>query len=54
MLEIENEFYVEDLKSTNGTYVNGVKLQPQIRSTALRNGDKVRLGDEELEFIVQD
>lgn len=48
------EAFVEDIKSTNGTYVNGIKLQPQIRSASLCHGDKIRLGDEELEFIVQD
>ena len=48
-----DKIFVEDLNSTNGTYMNGVRLQPGIRSNSLMNGDIVRLGDEDLEIIVQ-
>jgi hypothetical protein len=38
---------IEDLGSTNGTYVNGDKLEgPQ----ALRSGDQIAIGDTVLEF----
>ena len=42
-------FYLVDQKSTNGTYVNGVKLTP-LQETELKNGDIIQLSDEEFEF----
>ncbi|GEM_PF-329458 len=38
-----NEFYVEDLHSTNGTYLNGVKLLPG-KLERLNEGDTILLG----------
>ncbi len=35
---------LQDLGSTNGTYVNGRRLDPEGTPTALRNGDVVRVG----------
>jgi len=44
---VENQgFYLIDLKSTNGTYVNGEPIRHSIR---LKDGDKVRLGS--LSFV---
>jgi pSer/pThr/pTyr-binding forkhead associated (FHA) protein len=37
--------WIEDLGSTNGTYVNGARLQG---AQALRTGDIVRIGETEL------
>lgn len=42
-----NEVYVEDLSSTNGTYVNG-KLA---KERQLQNGDVVEIGRFKLEYI---
>lgn len=42
-------FYLVDQKSTNGTYLNDVKLNP-LQEAELKNGDKVRLSDEEFVF----
>jgi hypothetical protein len=39
--------WVEDLGSTNGTYVNGVKLS---RSRRLTSGDIVRIGETDLRY----
>jgi pSer/pThr/pTyr-binding forkhead associated (FHA) protein len=41
------EFYVEDLNSTNGTYINGKKVKRQI----LQNGDQIELGKYILKYI---
>ncbi len=41
--------YVTDLRTTNGTFVNGVKLNPN-QEVALKNGDKLSLADEEFTF----
>ena len=41
--------YMTDLGAANGTFINGVKLQPR-QEMALKNGDKITLADEELEY----
>ena len=41
--------YITDLGAANGTFINGVKLQPR-QEMALKNGDKITLADEELEY----
>ncbi|HEY9802037.1 MAG TPA: FHA domain-containing protein [Leptolyngbyaceae cyanobacterium] len=38
-----DEYYITDLGSSNGTYVNGVKLQPKVFCT-LNPGDTIALG----------
>jgi pSer/pThr/pTyr-binding forkhead associated (FHA) protein len=43
----DGRVYLEDLNSTNGTYVNGARVSTQQR---LRSGDMVRIGDTELRF----
>ena len=45
----KGKFYIEDLGSTNGTFVNGVKVPPR-QEIALKNGDKITLADEDLEY----
>jgi pSer/pThr/pTyr-binding forkhead associated (FHA) protein len=37
------QFSVSDMKSTNGTYVNGRRLDPNV-PTPLNDGDKIRFG----------
>ncbi|NPV58891.1 MAG: FHA domain-containing protein [Actinobacteria bacterium] len=43
----EEGYYVEDLGSTNGTYVNGRRIN---YPTELRYGDRIRVGRTVLEF----
>jgi hypothetical protein len=43
----DGHVYVEDLNSTNGTYVNGARLTTQ---QLLHPGDMLRIGDTELRF----
>jgi hypothetical protein len=43
----DGHVYIEDLNSTNGTYVNGSRLSTQ---QLLRPHDRVRIGDTELRF----
>ena len=47
MNEQENEVEVEDLGSTNGTYVNG----KAVKRLALRNGDTVEVGKYKIRFL---
>lgn len=42
-----NEVYLEDLNSTNGTYVNGKAVKKQL----LRNNDTVEIGKYKIKFI---
>ena len=46
----ENAFILKDLDSTNGTHMRGAS----IRQRKLRHGDKFRIGDTTLQFILQD
>lgn len=43
----KDHFYVEDLKSANGTYLNNVKLE---EPTVLKEGDRISLGRMDLIF----
>ena len=43
----DGEWYIEDLNSTNGTYVNGKRMK---NAMILDNGDKIRIG--QIEFLV--
>ena len=47
ILEEQGKIYLEDLNSTNGTFKNGLRLQPYERRE-LKPGDEIRLG--RLEF----
>ena len=46
---IGSEFYVEDLNSTNGTYINGKKIKRQI----LQTGDQIELGKYVIKYITE-
>lgn len=46
----QKEYFVSDLKSTNHTYVNG----EQITMSSLQSGDKVKLGETIVKFVIQD
>ncbi|KAF3885993.1 MULTISPECIES: FHA domain-containing protein [Nostocales] len=49
----ENTYYITDIGSSNGTFLNGVKLEPRKRYL-LQVGDKINLGQEEkVTFIFQ-
>lgn len=43
------EYIIEDLDSTNGTYVNNISVSRCV----LRNGDQVRIGDASIVFVQQ-
>ena len=44
-----SNYYVEDLNSTNGTYVNGQKLEPH-KPKEINVGDQITVAD--IDFIV--
>lgn len=44
-----NQHFIIDMNSTNFTYVNGVKIAPN-QEKEVRNGDKIKISDEEFEF----
>ena len=43
-------YYVEDMNSTNGTFLNGVKLRGESR---LEDLDEIRIGDTEFRFELE-
>ena len=47
----ENQVTIEDLRSFNGTMIDGVKLEPG-RAYTVKNGAKMSLGDVELEVRI--
>lgn len=46
---VEDKFYIEDLGSTNGTYVNGKELGS--RPVRLKDNDKITFGDLSFLFV---
>jgi pSer/pThr/pTyr-binding forkhead associated (FHA) protein len=47
LLTILNDSFIEDLGSTNGSYVNGTLIKKQ----ALKNGDVIKVGKHDLVYI---
>jgi hypothetical protein len=45
----DGRFILEDLKSTNGTFINGEFVDVRV----LNHGDKIRVGNTVLQFIVE-
>ena len=45
----DGRFILEDLKSTNGTFINGEFVDVRV----LNHGDKIRIGNTALQFIVE-
>lgn len=45
----QGEFIIKDLGSTNGTFVNGVRVD----LAKLRHGDKIRIGNTTFDFEMQ-
>lgn len=52
LLHQDDRWFVEDLASTNGTFVNGVKI-PSHETIAIHPGDILRFGQLELEFRLE-
>jgi pSer/pThr/pTyr-binding forkhead associated (FHA) protein len=49
LVESEGRWLVEDRGSSNGTYLNGNRIQPGVR-LPLRHGDRVTIGSQHLVF----
>ena len=47
----QNRYYIEDLQSANGTYVNKVRLQPNIE-TEIKHGDIIRLANSNFQVVI--
>ena len=50
IIKIENKNYIEDLNSTNGTFVNGIKVE---QKTELKNNDTISLSPKGRVFQVK-
>ena len=53
LLHKDNQWFVEDLSSTNGTFVNGAKIPPH-HFIPVQKGDTLRFGEIELEFGLEE
>ena len=49
ILREDETFYIRDNGSTNGTYINGVRIPPQ-ELIEIFDGDEIRLANERFEF----
>jgi len=49
----KDSWFLEDLGSTNGTYLNGERISPN-QKMVVKKGDKVRFGQIELEFNLEE
>lgn len=47
----QEQYYIEDLQSANGTYINNVRLQPNI-ATKIKHGDIVRLANSNFQVVL--
>lgn len=47
IITILNDSFLEDLKSTNGTFINGVLIKKQ----SLQNGDVITVGKHKLQYV---
>ena len=50
--KIKEEFYIKDLDSANGTFVNRKKVPPQ-KYVLLKKGEKIVVGKSELAFRIK-
>ena len=50
IIKKNNTFFIEDMDSTNKTFINGKKLEPG-RKEKISKGDKITLAD--MDFIVE-
>lgn len=46
----EEQWWLEDLESHNGTYLNGERI---VKPSTLNHGDRIRIGETQLEFTIQ-
>lgn len=52
IIKVDNTIYIKDLNSTNGTYINGIKLIP-FNSKVLYVGDKLIIASEQVVYQIQ-
>lgn len=48
-MKFEDGYYIQDLDTTNGTYVNDIRVMPE-RYMKLDPGNIIRLAEEEFEY----
>ncbi|NLJ99046.1 MAG: FHA domain-containing protein [Tissierellia bacterium] len=48
LVKDEGNYYLEDLNSANGTYVNGDRIMDVVK---LKNGDRIRVGQVEFLYV---
>jgi len=51
IFKVGNRFYIEDQKSTNGTFINGKRIRPMLK-TSITNRDKIKIGTSTFEVEI--
>lgn len=52
ILQRDGRFYMKDLRSTNGTYLDDKRIDPEVE-VELYSGTRVKLADEKFEFYIE-
>lgn len=47
----QQEYFIEDLQSANGTYVNNIRLQPNV-AQKIKHGDVVRMANSNFQVVI--
>lgn len=48
----DGKVYIEDNQSKNKTYVNGAQVVPGLPAQLLKNGDRIKMSDEDFELRI--
>jgi pSer/pThr/pTyr-binding forkhead associated (FHA) protein len=52
IIKAQNGYFITDMDSKNGTYVNDRPLTPQ-KPRLLRNGDRIEIGEVVIQFLLR-
>src|SRR5215471_19935395 len=50
LVKTANGYFIQDLSSTHGTYVNEARIEAQVEHRELKHGDKISLGKDRIDL----
>jgi pSer/pThr/pTyr-binding forkhead associated (FHA) protein len=51
IIEKDGKYLLDDVGSTNGTFLNGIRLRPKEGTAILKDGDRIHLGQIDFLFV---